>query len=545
MLGRYSRSAIISLLILVLIIPITSGATNKNFLINTASVNGTQIPDVEVRLSLQSDTNYQRSGNTNSRGELLFENIAEGVYSVTISKAGFVTIIENVDISLLNTKTFYLRHTGFKVISGNVYKDSNNNNIFEAGEQGISNATVKVTNVTTNETYSVNTDENGQYRIEVPDAQNYKVKASYSTSEYELPNSITPTDYVDYSVNIPLTVKGDIIGKVTTDDGKPLFGIQVFLKGTSVSYTSTDLGGFFKFSVKPGTYFLEVEFMDYEKYTTESFNLTQEEQKEITIILSKQKGKFTYEIKAEDGKALSEVEAEILKTGSGVLVEKLTKASGTIELVPGVYTLKADAKGYNPSEINFEITKEGISKSLTLKVANGSLKVLLKNSKGNPISGVSILVDGVQKGTSDNSGTIVISDLPPKEYQVVASSTMYGKVTQIVKVEGETEKEINLVLESNIIIQALPIIIIAAFFVIVFLLKKNLKRIGLPKLEPIQQSPDKSQAQEALIQTHSQDIPPRQPSTEGRSVPIKKSKLKTRKSLKGLPKKPSKNKGNP
>ena len=61
MLGRYSRSAIISLLILVLIIPITSGATNKNFLINTASVNGTQIPDVEVRLSLQSDTNYQRS----------------------------------------------------------------------------------------------------------------------------------------------------------------------------------------------------------------------------------------------------------------------------------------------------------------------------------------------------------------------------------------------------------------------------------------------------------------------------------------------------
>ena len=250
-------------------------------------------------------------------------------------------------------------------------------------------------------------------------------------------------------------------------------------------------------------------------------------------------------LRLKDGKALSEVEAEILKTGSGVLVEKLTKASGTIELVPGVYTLKADAKGYNPSEINFEITKEGISKSLTLKVANGSLKVLLKNSKGNPISGVSILVDGVQKGTSDNSGTIVISDLPPKEYQVVASSTMYGKVTQIVKVEGETEKEINLVLESNIIIQALPIIIIAAFFVIVFLLKKNLKRIGLPKLEPIQQSPDKSQAQEALIQTHSQDIPPRQPSTEGRSVPIKKSKLKTRKSLKGLPKKPSKNKGNP
>ena len=101
--------------------------------------------------------------------------------------------------------------------------------------------------------------------------------------------------------------------------------------------------------------------MDYEKYATEPFNLEQEEQKEVTIVLSKQKGTFTYEIKTEDGKALSEVEAEILKTGSGVLVEKITKANGTIQLVPGVYTLKGDAKGYNPSEINFEITKEGLS----------------------------------------------------------------------------------------------------------------------------------------------------------------------------------------
>ena len=87
---------------------------------------------------------------------------------------------------------------------------------------------------------------------------------------------------------------------------------------------------------------------------------------------------------------------------------------------------------------------------MTLKQSNGSLKISLKDSKGSPISGVSILVDGVQKGSSDNSGTIVISELSPKEYQVVASSTLYGKVTQIVKVEGETEKEINLVLESNI-----------------------------------------------------------------------------------------------
>jgi len=540
MLGRYSRIVILSIFILVMMIPSTWGATNKNFLLNVSSVNGTPIQDAEIRMSLQSDSNYQRSGNSNSRGELLFENIAEGSYTATITKSGFVTIIENIDITPIVSKTFYLRHSGFKIISGQVYKDSNDNKIYETGELGIANATVKATNITTNETFSVNTDENGQFRIEIPDAQNYKVKISYSSSEYEVPNTVTPIDTVDYSITVPLIIKGEVYGKVTTDDGSPLYGIQVFLKGTSVTYTSTDLGGFFRFSVKPGTYFVEVEFMDYEKYATEPFNLAQEEQKEVTVVLSKQKGTFTYEIKTEDSKALSEVDAEIISTGSGVSVEKISKANGTMQLPPGVYTLKADAKGYEPSEINFEITKAGITKSLTLKQSNGAIKVTLKDLKGNPISGVSVLVDGQQKGSSDNSGTILISDLPAKEYQVTASSTLYGKVTQIVKVEGETEKEINLILASNILIQGLPIIIIAAFFIIIALLKMNVKHIGLPK-----KTFEKPQMQEIPPQIYSQEIEPRQILAEEKPMPVKKSKLKTKRPLKGLPKKPSKNKGNP
>lgn len=540
MLGRYSRIVMLSILILVVMAPSTWGATNKNFLLNVASVSGAPIEDAEIRLSLQSDSNYQRSGNSNSRGELLFENIAEGTYSITIVKSGFVTILENVDITPISSKTFYLRHSGFKIISGQVFKDSNDNKIFEAGELGIANATVKATNVTTNETFSVNSDENGQFRIEIPDAQNYKVIVSYSTSEYEVPNTVTPLDIVNYSLTVPLAIKGEVYGKVTTDDGNPLYGIQVFLKGTSVTYTSTDLGGFFRFSVKPGTYFVEVEFMDYEKYATEPFNLAQEEQKEVTVVLSKQKGTFTYEIKTEDNKALSEVDAELIRTGSGVSVEKISKANGTMQLPPGVYTLKADAKGYEPSEINFEITKAGITKSLSLKQSNGTIKVTLKDLKGNPISGVSVLVDGQQKGSSDNSGTIVVSDLPPKEYQVTASSTLYGKVTQIVKVEGETEKEINLILASNILIQGLPIIIIAAFFIIIALLKMNVKHIGLPK-----KTFEKPQMQEISPQIYSQEIEPRHILAEEKPMPVKKSKLKTKRPLKGLPKKPSKNKGNP
>jgi len=544
MLGRYSRIVILSIFILVMMIPSTWGATNKNFLLNVSSVNGTPIQDAEIRMSLQSDSNYQRSGNSNSRGELLFENIAEGSYTATITKSGFVTIIENIDITPIVSKTFYLRHSGFKIISGQVYKDSNDNKIYETGELGIANATVKATNITTNETFSVNTDENGQFRIEIPDAQNYKVKISYSSSEYEVPNTVTPIDTVDYSITVPLIIKGEVYGKVTTDDGSPLYGIQVFLKGTSVTYTSTDLGGFFRFSVKPGTYFVEVEFMDYEKYATEPFNLAQEEQKEVTVVLSKQKGTFTYEIKTEDSKALSEVDAEIISTGSGVSVEKISKANGTMQLPPGVYTLKADAKGYEPSEINFEITKAGITKSLTLKQSNGAIKVTLKDLKGNPISGVSVLVDGQQKGSSDNSGTILISDLPAKEYQVTASSTLYGKVTQIVKVEGETEKEINLILASNILIQGLPIIIIAAFFIIIALLKMNVKHIGLPKMR-FEKPPQKSQLPETPTQLYSQEIDSRQTLAEEKPIPVKKSKLKTKRPLKGLPKKPSKNKGNP
>ncbi|KYC53794.1 MAG: PEGA domain protein [Candidatus Methanofastidiosum methylothiophilum] len=539
MLGRYSKTIVLSIMLLVIMTPSAWGVSNKDFLLKIASVNGTPIQDAEIRMTFQTDSNYQRSANSNSRGEVLFENISEGTYTITISKSGYVTIIENVDITPLASKTFYMRHDGFKIISGQVYKDSNDNKTFETGELGIADATVKVTNIATNETFSVNSDQTGQFRIEVPDAQNYNVKVNYSQSDYELPTSVTPKDTVDYSITIPLIIKGEVYGKLTNDEGKPLFGIQVFLKGTAVAYTTTDLGGFFRFVVKPGTYFVEVEFMDYEKFTTEPFNLEQEQQKEVTIVLAKQKGSLNYEIRTEDGKALTEVDAEIIKTGSGTVVERITKPNGTIQLIPGVYTLKADAKGYDPSEIDFEITKSGLVKTLTLKQANGSLKVSLKDSKGSPISGVSIIVDGVQKGNSDSSGVLIVSDLPPKEYQVVASSTMYGKVTQIVKVEGETEKDISLVLEPNIFIQGLPVIIIAAFFIVIALLKKNIKSFNMPK-RPL----EKSQLQEVspeLIQDTGRQIA----SPEPKQQPIKKSKLKTRKPLKGLPKRPSKVKLNP
>lgn len=539
MLRRYSKIIGLSIMLLVILIPSAWSVSNKDFLINVATVNGSPIEGADIRLTLQTDSNYQRSGNSNSRGEILFENISEGTYTITIAKSGYVTIIQNVDITPISSKTFYLRHDGFKIISGQVYRDVNDNKIFDTGELGIPSATVKVTNITTNETFSVISEENGQFRIEVPDAQNYNVKVNFNQSDYEVPTSVTPKDTVDYSISIPLIIKGEVYGKLTNDVGEPIFGIQVFLKGTSVTYTTTDLGGFFRFSVKPGTYFVEVEFMDYEKFTTEPFNLEQEEQKEVTIVLSKQKGALDYEIKTEDGRALTEVDAEIIKTGSDTVIQEITKANGSVQLVPGVYTLKADAKGYDPSEIDFEITKSGLSKTLTLKPANGSLKVSLKNAKGNPISGVSISIDGVQKGSSDNTGVLLVSDLPPKEYQVVASSTLYGKVTQIVKVEGETEKEIALVLEQNILVQGLPVIIIAAFLIIIALLKMNLKNFNLPKLSqekpPIQQMPTQLSPQvPSQVETNQEVI------EESKPLPIKKTKLKTKKHLRGLPKRPSK-----
>ena len=539
MLRRYSKIIGLSIMLMVILIPSAWSVSNKDFLINVASVNGTPIEGADIRLTLQTDSNYQRSGNSNSRGEILFENISEGTYTITIAKSGYVTIIQNVDITPISSKTFYLRHDGFKIISGQVYRDVNDNKIFDTGELGIPSATVKVTNITTNETFSVISEESGQFRIEVPDAQNYNVKVNFNQSDYEVPTSVTPKDTVDYSISIPLIIKGEVYGKLTNDVGEPIFGIQVFLKGTSVTYTTTDLGGFFRFSVKPGTYFVEVEFMDYEKFTTEPFNLEQEEQKEVTIVLSKQKGTLNYEIKTEDVRALTEVDAKIIKTGSDTVIQEITKANGSVQLVPGVYTLKADAKGYDPSEIDFEITKSGLSKTLTLKPANGSLKVSLKNAKGNPINGVSISIDGVQKGSSDNTGVLIVSDLPPKEYQVVASSTLYGKVTQIVKVEGETEKEIALVLEQNILVQGLPVIIIAAFLIIIALLKMNLKNFNLPKLsqekQPIQQMPTQLPPQVPSQVETNQDV-----IEESKPVPIKKTKLKTKKHLRGLPKRPSK-----
>jgi hypothetical protein len=67
----------------------------------------------------------------------------------------------------------------------------------------------------------------------------------------------------------------------------------------------------------------------------------------------------------------------------------------------------------------------------------------------------------------------------------------------------------------------------------------NVKKIGLSKKPPVQPT-ERPKLQEATAQSYSQEIPLRQDLPEEKPQPIKKSKLKTKRPLRGLPKKPSK-----
>jgi hypothetical protein len=72
----------------------------------------------------------------------------------------------------------------------------------------------------------------------------------------------------------------------------------------------------------------------------------------------------------------------------------------------------------------------------------------------------------------------------------------------------------------------------------------NVKNIGLSKKPPVQPT-ERPKLQEIPTQSYSQEMPLRQDIPEEKTQPIKKSKLKTKRPLRGLPKKPSKKQGNP
>ena len=268
----------------------------------------TGISGVYVTLKDSNGTELQRVTTDNS-GKYQFNNLQNGDYKVEFSIPDGYTpsptdqggndaldsdgvkdanrniVVANGKINNANNMTV---DTGFYVVPpktykiGNyVWKDSNDDGIQDSNESGIQGVTVKLTNNSTNETKTVQTDANGYYQFDGLSNGNYTVefvapqnmvdaKTNTTTSDKDsnpTRSTVTINNVDDMTIDkgyVPVYKIGDKVWNDVDKDGKQdaeeqgISNVSVELRkpnGEVIDRTTTDSNGNYLFSnVKNGTY---------------------------------------------------------------------------------------------------------------------------------------------------------------------------------------------------------------------------------------------------------------------------------------------------
>jgi hypothetical protein len=152
------------------------------------------------------------------------------------------------------------------MVSGRIYFDKNNNDVFDGNDTPVSNVTVLL-----NDSIKVKTDKKGGYKFMFLKPANYKLSISktkipayYDTKDYVFVNV---KNFSNNIIDLPLIKLGSITGYVFYDlnkngikdeDEGGIGGIVIRLKDSD-KYTYTDAFGFYSISNLPtGTYIVEV-----------------------------------------------------------------------------------------------------------------------------------------------------------------------------------------------------------------------------------------------------------------------------------------------
>ena len=142
--------------------------------------------------------------------------------------------------------------------------------------------------------------------------------------------------------------------------------------------------------------------------------------------------------------------ASVRVTGNGVDQSKKTDGSGnvTFSLPAGEYLFTATCNEYKDDSKNILISDESNSVNLTIVHKVGSITVIVKDNKGQPISGAEISesYSNPKKvlGTTDtNEKVIVLTSLPGKAQATVKSGAIILKGAKVT-MEGGESKNTNL-----------------------------------------------------------------------------------------------------
>lgn len=417
-----------------------------------SNLNGDPISGATVAIGRDNET--VGTTTTDTTGRAVIGELESGTYTVSITATGYSGYSETVSLSSNTTKNITLYRGG--VIHGYVYYDNTQNpaanvavRIFETETQlqVVSDITdtsgyFAVDNITLNKTY---------YII----VENYEDQKKQGIVPVDTPNTAN-------ALTIIIKTEGEILGVIQDEEGAPLPGAKVTLRdsqGQFVNSTSSSNIGSFNFKVTPGQFYVEVTLPGYEDYKGQLFTVEYKEAEDLGLItLLSKTGSLLVNVQSAEGEPL---EATItVKDEAGNIVDSfIVSGTSSVEIQVGTYTLEATAEGYEVQMASNITIESGttVSQDFVLSPAAGSIKLYVTDIGGLPLADTEVFLDGESVGTTDDAGTLVVTDVSPEEHTISVHKEGYVDHEEVQALDpGES-----LILELALDEAGLPITYIA------------------------------------------------------------------------------------
>ncbi|MGG4455611.1 carboxypeptidase regulatory-like domain-containing protein [Brevibacillus porteri] len=395
---------------------------------------------------------------TNGAGTYLLTKLAEGVYQIRVSAAGFSTQLAGISLQAGDAKVLdFSLTTAFGTVSGTI-SDA------QTGE-GIPNASIKVvtrSGIAIGETL---TDVNGDYSLSLLGPETYVLTAAaegYAGQTVGIGINAGATTTVDLQLE---KLAGVLNGTVSDTGSNPLGNATVIvLKGTiPVAQSITDSAGTFSFPhLAPGTYTVTASASGYSTVVLGATILPQEISS-LAFVLQASPGSIAGQVVDSGNQPIQGATVIIREnTAAGAVVATvLTDGNGQYvvpNLLPQAYVVIVSAPD-KTTVITGAIVTSLTTTTVNVQLADlpGSISgSIFDATSGLPITGASIGVSVLNQAgaivahaNSDLSGNYVITGLAPGVYTITARATNYETNSASATVLANTNTPVSLALFAS------------------------------------------------------------------------------------------------
>ena len=310
--------------------------------ISTFTSSGNALSRVNVKTKPIQGSGENVDYSTTDSG-ILELNLQPGTYQFSCSKFGYgdTVLTTDIDVNQSSNLSIYLKSLP-RLIIGNVVNQN---------DLPLANAQIIAIDLFQRHSKTMISDLTGKFQFPLAASIYglFAVKSGY------LPIDTLQIDLLSQSeINLttPLILKENtskLLGKVTNQNGLPLFGAQVEAKGSEGQViTRTDMNGAFQLTIGSGTWDLFVKKIGYSQESPRTITINENQTITLSpdLILNSQAAQISGLITDAD-KGIEQVEVSAISfQGNSFSTQSNAKGLFTISVTPGSYDLYFHREGY-------------------------------------------------------------------------------------------------------------------------------------------------------------------------------------------------------